>query len=105
MSKGKLGLSCQWTSILSQKRETFYQQDGDITDFMQKDGLKKTEMKGSKLYTEVTATFWKEMKKFHKRKRMGVRGRIETSMRKKFFSFDIHSCWISGFQTEHLGGQ
>ena len=66
MSKGRLKLSCNWPSILGQNVETtfpskreskaFCQQGGDMSDFMEKDRLKKLESKVSKLCKEVTAT-------------------------------------------------
>lgn len=73
ISKGRLELRCEWPSVPSQtlrlhflsnrEPKAFYQQGGDMMDFMKKDGLKETESKGNELSKEVTARSREKMGK------------------------------------------
>lgn len=73
ISQGRLELSCEWPSMPGQtlrlhflsnrEPKAFHQQGGDMTDFMEKDGLKETESKGNGLSKEVTARSREKMGK------------------------------------------
>lgn len=73
ISQGRLELSCEWPSMPGQtlrphflsnrEPKAFYQQGGDMMDFMEKDGLKETESKDNELSKEVTARSREKMGK------------------------------------------